>query len=207
LIKNEGSFILKLMMTKVVYVILTYLVASIPFGLIFCKLFKGVDVRTVGSGNIGATNVFRAAGPLAAFLTALFDISKSFFPVLIAKKYFALDFASVVALSAVVGHCFSIYLKFKGGKGVATTLGAFFALTWKGGIIFFVTWLFVVLMSGFVSLASMIASLILPLYFILSLSFTPAIFGLIITLIVIAKHSSNIKRLIDNEEPKIFKRK
>ena len=106
-----------------------------------------------------------------------------------------------------MGHCFSIYLKFKGGKGVATTLGAFFALTWKGGIIFFVTWLFVVLMSGFVSLASMIASLILPLYFILSLSFTPAIFGLIITLIVIAKHSSNIKRLIDNEEPKIFKRK
>jgi len=195
------------MTIKVLYVVFTYLLASIPFGLIFTKLLKGVDVRKVGSGNIGATNVFRAAGPLAAFLTAFFDISKSFFPVLIARKYFALDFASIVALSAVVGHCFSPYLKLKGGKGVATTLGAFFALTWKGGIIFFGTWLVVVLISGFVSLASMIASLTLPLYFILYPSLTPAIFGLIITLIVIAKHSSNIKRLIDNEEPKIFKRK
>lgn len=193
-------------MTKVVYVILTYLVASIPFGLIFCKLFKGVDVRTVGSGNIGATNVFRAAGPLAAFLTALFDISKSFFPVLIAKKYFALDFASVVALSAVVGHCFSIYLKFKGGKGVATTLGAFFALTWKGGIIFFGTWLVVVLISGFVSLASMSASLTLPLYYIITKELIPSLSGLLIMLIIIVRHSSNIKRLVNKKEPKIFRK-
>jgi len=194
------------MMTKVVYVILTYLVASIPFGLIFCKLFKGVDVRTVGSGNIGATNVFRAAGPLAAFLTALFDISKSFFPVLIAKKYFALDFASVVALSAVVGHCFSIYLKFKGGKGVATTLGAFFALTWKGGIIFFGTWLVVVLISGFVSLASMSASLTLPLYYIITKELVPSLSGLLIMLIIIVRHSSNIRRLVNKKEPKIFRK-
>ena len=194
------------MMTRVVYVILTYLVASIPFGLIFCKLFKGVDVRTVGSGNIGATNVFRAAGPLAAFLTALFDISKSFFPVLIAKKYFALDFASVVALSAVVGHCFSIYLKFKGGKGVATTLGAFFALTWKGGIIFFGTWLVVVLISGFVSLASMSASLTLPLYYIITKELVPSLSGLLIMLIIIVRHSSNIRRLVNKKEPKIFRK-
>ncbi|MCD6130772.1 MAG: glycerol-3-phosphate 1-O-acyltransferase PlsY [Candidatus Hydrothermae bacterium] len=194
------------MMTKVVYVILTYLVASIPFGLIFCKLFKGVDVRTVGSGNIGATNVFRAAGPLAAFLTALFDISKSFFPVLIAKKYFALDLASVVALSAVVGHCFSIYLKFKGGKGVATTLGAFFALTWKGGIIFFGTWLVVVLISGFVSLASIFASLTLPLYYIITKELVPSLSGLLIMLIIIVRHSSNIRRLVNKKEPKIFRK-
>ncbi|HHF52842.1 MAG TPA: acyl-phosphate glycerol 3-phosphate acyltransferase, partial [candidate division WOR-3 bacterium] len=127
--------------------------------------------------------------------------------VLIAKKYFALDFASVVALSAVMGHCFSIYLKFKGGKGVATALGAFFALTWKGGIIFFGTWLLVVLTSGFVSLASITASLILPIYFILYHYLTPFISGLTITLIVITKHSSNIKRLINKEEPKIFKKR
>lgn len=195
------------MTVKVVYVVFTYLLASIPFGLIFGKLLKDVDVRKVGSGNIGATNVFRAAGPLAAFLTALFDISKSFFPVFIARKYFGLDFASIVALSAVLGHCFSPYLKLKGGKGVATTLGAFFALTWKGGIIFFVTWLVVVLISGFVSLASMMASIVVPLYFILSHSFTPAISGLIITLIVIIRHFSNIKRLINKQEPKIFQRK
>ena len=195
------------MTIKALYIVFTYLLASIPFGLIFTWLLKGIDVRKVGSGNIGATNVFRAAGPLAAFLTALFDISKSFFPVLIAKKYFALDFASVVALSAVMGHCFSIYLKFKGGKGVATALGAFFALTWKGGIIFFGTWLLVVLTSGFVSLASITASLILPIYFILYHYLTPFISGLTITLIVITKHSSNIKRLINKEEPKIFKKR
>lgn len=188
-------------MEIVLYSIIAYLIGSIPFGLIVGKIF-GKDVRKEGSGNIGATNVTRVIGKKAGLLVLFLDAVKGFFPVyyLISKGYPS-KIVSVVSIFAVLGHTFSVFLKFKGGKGVATALGVLLALNTKVSIIILTFWLGIFLTTGYVSLASIISSSISwVVLHILSgdIYYTYAAF--FIALIIIFKHKSNIERLIEGKE-------
>ena len=136
----------------------SYLSGSIPFGLILTKIFGGQDIRKIGSGNIGATNVLRTGNKFLAAITLLFDVIKGYLPVIITKQYFP-ELIHLSCLLAFLGHIFPIWIKFKGGKGVATYLGILFALSYGLGFLFTFTWLIVSLIFNYSSLSSMFASL------------------------------------------------
>jgi glycerol-3-phosphate acyltransferase PlsY len=187
-----------------------YLLGSIPFGLLLTRLFGGVDVRKSGSGNIGATNVARVAGPLAGILTLLFDAGKGAAAVWLAGTISneSAAWMTIAALAALLGHCFPIWLKFRGGKGVATAAGAFFVLcpvALLGSVIVF---LLVVFFWRYVSLASISAAAAMPLliYLLWAPHHAPppiVTFGsLAAAAIIIYKHDGNIQRLVQGEEPK-----
>lgn len=185
---------------ELLFIVLTYLVASIPFGFIVGKLF-GKDVTKEGSGNIGATNVARTIGKKAGIFVLILDALKGFIPVYISKMYFDDPFVAVIAVVAVFGHCYSIFMKFKGGKGVATGLGVLVALSPKVAIIVITLWLGIFLATGYVSLASVISafmSWIMMNYIEANYYFTIA--ALVSSLIIVYKHSSNIERLIKGTE-------
>ncbi len=192
-------------LTFYLYVIGTYLLASIPFGYIVGKLF-GKDVTKEGSGNIGATNVTRTIGKKAGILVLILDLLKGFIPVYYAKLIFwDTKLIAIIATTAVIGHCFSIFMKFKGGKGVATGFGVLIALSGKTAFIVFLIWLGTFLVSGYVSLASIISSsLAWIIIFYLEKDFyiTTAVF--ISSLIIFLKHSANIERLIDGTESRFI---
>ena len=192
-----------------------YLLGSIPFGLLVGKLFAAADVRKAGSGNIGATNVARVAGPLAGFLTLLFDAAKGAFAVLLAARLTneSALWMMIAGLCALVGHCFPIWLGFHGGKGVATAAGVFLVLcppAFLGAVILF---FLVVLYWRFVSLGSMSAAAAMPLliYFFWAPRHAPpyaVTFGsLAAALLVVYKHDANIQRLVQGDEPKFSFRK
>lgn len=185
----------------ILYLLGTYLIASIPFGYIVGKLF-GKDITKEGSGNIGATNVTRTIGKKAGALVLLLDMLKGFIPVYFAKHIFwDTKYIALVAVVAVMGHCFSIFMKFKGGKGVATGFGVLLALSAKTALIVFLLWLGVFLVSGYVSLASVFSaslSWIVFFYIERDMYLTTAVF--ISSLIIIMKHSSNIERLMQGTE-------
>ncbi len=188
-------------------VVITYFLSGIPFGLIFSKWFKGIDVRKVGSGNIGATNVFRAAGWKIALLTAVFDISKSALPVIYAKTKISPEFAYIVAIFAVMGHIFSPYLFFKGGKGVACLFGALLGLNPLYFIIFLAIFVLLILITRYVSLSSIITSFFVLLYMLLFVRQQQAIlFGVVVFLLIVLRHKGNIERLRKGKEPKIGKK-
>ena len=187
-----------------------YLLGSIPFGLLFTRLFGGGDVRKAGSGNIGATNVARVAGPIPAVLTLIFDFAKGAAPVWLAARMTAESATWMVsaALAAIVGHCFPIWLKGRGGKGVATAAGAFCVLSpaaLLGSIILF---LIVLFFWRYVSLASISAAAAMPLlmYFLWAPGHAPPLvvdFGTLFAAgLVIFKHDANLQRLMDGEEPR-----
>jgi len=187
-----------------------YLLGSIPFGLVFTWLFGGGDVRKSGSGNIGATNVARVAGPLPAVLTLLFDVAKGAVPVWLAGRVSngSATWMMIAALAALLGHCFPVWLKFRGGKGVATAAGAFFVLcppALLGSVILF---LLVLFFWRYVSLASISAAAAMPLliYFLWAPHHAPPLivtFGaLAAAAIIVYKHDANIQRLVQGEEPK-----
>ncbi len=185
-------------------VVAAYLIGAIPFGLLFARLLTGKDPREHGSGNIGATNAMRTGGKRVGAITLLADILKGTIPVAIA---IALDvdelLIGAVALSAFLGHIFPIYLGFRGGKGVATMFGVVIPwLPWVAAGAFAV-WIIVFRLTRYVSLASILAGISLPL-FTLSLRASWVEFGLCIMLggIMILRHQSNIRRLIAGEEPK-----
>jgi len=187
-----------------------YLLGSIPFGLLLGKLFGGSDVRQSGSGNIGATNVARVAGPFAGVLTLLFDIGKGAFAVYLALR-FANESATwmiVAMLSVLVGHCFPVWLKFRGGKGVATAAGTFFVLSPYAALGAILVFILVVAYWRFVSLASISAAAAMPLliYFLWAPGHAPpyvVTFGtLAAVLLIVVKHDANIQRLVQGEEPK-----
>ena len=182
-----------------------YLVGSIPFGVIISKFLGLGDLRKVGSGNIGATNVLRTGNKLAAFLTLLFDFSKGICAVLMVKHFFDEDAVQISALSALVGHCFPVWLRFKGGKGVATFLGVAIALSFTIGIICCFVWLLVALMKRMSSLASLISAISAPAGAIFFGQ--PKIFLLLtfLAIIVFVRHKQNIDRIIAGVEPKIGK--
>ena len=144
-------------MDILIVILLSYLSGSIPFGLILTKIFRDQDIRNIGSGNIGATNVLRAGNKFLAALTLLLDISKGYIPVIIAQQYFP-ELIQLSCLLAFFGHIFPVWLKFKGGKGVAVYVGIILALSFKLALIFGATWLIVLLLFKYSSLSSILAS-------------------------------------------------
>lgn len=194
------------MLSSVLFLIFTYLFASIPFGLLIGKIFYGKDIRLEGSKNIGATNVLRTCGKLAGISTFFLDGLKGAIPVLLAKYIFQNDIYFIVGFIAIVGHIFPIYLKFKGGKGVATTILVLFAINYIFGLIGVIIWAIFLLLFGFVSLASIMMSILLiPFAFLIeSGNFNLAIFNILFAILITFKHFENIKRLLSKEEKKMF---
>jgi glycerol-3-phosphate acyltransferase PlsY len=187
-----------------------YFLGSIPFGLLLAKLFGGGDVRKTGSGNIGAANVARAAGPLAGILTLVLDTAKGAAAVLLAARstHESAVWMMLAALAALVGHCFSVWLKFKGGKGVATALGVFLALCPPAALAALFLFTLVAACWRYASLGSISAAAAMPLlmYLLWAPHHAPPLiisFGsLAATLLVIYQHRANIQRLVRGEEPR-----
>ena len=187
---------------------IVYFFGSIPFAYIFPKIFGLGDIRKLGSGNVGATNVLRTGNKLLAIIVLAFDIIKGFIPLFILKNYYYNELSEFTILCigsvAIIGHIFPIWLKFKGGKGVATYIGFLFAINYIFGIIFIITWLLIAFLKKYSSLASIISLILLPLFAILFSYQEHVIYLLIlINLIIIFKHYSNIYRLINKLETKI----
>ena len=180
----------------------SYFLGSIPFGLIITKVFLRKDIRKVGSGNIGTTNVLRTGKKSLAIATLIFDILKGYVSVIITLKYFN-DLVYFSALICFIGHIFPVWLKFKGGKGVATYLGIILALSFKFGIIFGLTWLLISFIFKYSSLSSMIGALIVFVYSIFLNNITLSIFLFITFIIILYTHRENIVRLKDSSETKI----
>ena len=186
----------------ILVLIYSYFLGSIPFGLIITKVFLRKDIRKVGSGNIGTTNVLRTGKKSLAIATLIFDILKGFVSVVITLKYFN-DLVYFSALICFIGHIFPVWLKFKGGKGVATYLGIIFALSFKFGIIFGITWLLISFIFKYSSLASMISALIVFAYSTILDNTTLSFFLFISFIIILYTHRENIVRLKDSKETKI----
>lgn len=187
--------------------ILGYLLGSIPFGLIFTRLSGAGDIRQVGSGGTGATNVLRTGKYGAAAATLLFDAAKGVAAVLIAGHLWGETAAAIAAVGAVLGHLFPAWLGFKGGKGVATSLGILLALYWPVALASLATWLVVAVATRISSLSALAAAVAAPIYMFLWGQEAFAIATLIIALLVLIAHRDNIKRLLAGTEPRIGKSK
>lgn len=184
-----------------------YVLGSIPFGLVMAKLFGLGDIRQIGSGNIGATNVLRTGNKLAAFLTLVLDAGKGAIAVLIARALFGEGAAGFAGMFAVLGHLFPLFLRFKGGKGVATFLGTLLALSFPAGLAACATWLVMAAIFRISSLSAITAALLAPVYvYVFYLHIHGAYLVAVLSVIVIAKHHANIGRLLKGEEPKIGKK-
>lgn len=194
-------------MSYLFVIILGYLLGSIPFGLLMTRLFKGVDIREYGSGNIGATNAYRVMGLGMGVLVALFDIGKGYFSVLLARQIFGPEATLILILAgiaAIAGHNWSIFLKFDGGRGVATSVGILISLMPKTVLISFFVWLVIVLTTQYVSLGSIVGAILIPIMAIVFKN--PPMYiglGLIIAVFVVYRHRPNIQRLLAGEENKI----
>ena len=174
---------------------------SIPFGLILTKVFLKKDIREIGSGNIGATNALRTGNKLIGYLTLLLDVLKAVTPVLYVKIHFP-DAVYISALRAFIGHVFPVWLKFKGGKGVATYVGILFSLNIIFGLAFVICWLIIFFISKYSSLASLIGSLSIPVYVLIMEGSENIFFFLIMFILIFFTHRENIKRLKNKGETK-----
>lgn len=180
-----------------------YLLGSVPFGVVMARLFGLGDLRSVGSGNIGATNVLRTGNKLAAFLTLILDAGKGGIAVLLARAAVGEDAAQVAGLCAFLGHLFPIWLQFKGGKGVATFLGTLLALAWPVGLAACATWLVTALIFRISSLSALAAAALSALWAFL-LGFPQMIvLPLALAVLVFVRHGANIKRIAAGTEPRI----
>ncbi len=174
---------------------------SIPFGLILTKIFLKKDIREIGSGNIGATNALRTGNKLIGYSTLILDVLKAVIPVLYVKINFS-DAVYISALCAFIGHVFPIWLKFKGGKGVATYVGILFSLNIIFGLVFGICWLIIFFISKYSSLASLIGSLSIPVYILIFEDLENIFFYVIMFILIFFTHRENIKRLKNKEETK-----
>ena len=181
--------------------ILSYLMGSIPFGFLLTKLFLKKDIREIGSGNTGATNVLRTGNKTIGYATLILDVVKAIIPVIYVKFYFP-EFLYITSLCTFLGHVFPIWLKFKGGKGVATYVGILFAINIYFGLIFITTWLITFALSKFSSLSSLTASFSVPIYLLILTQFDQVIFFTIMFVLIFFTHRENIKRLKNKEETK-----
>ncbi len=188
-------------MELILVISISYLMGSIPFGLILTKVFLKKDIRDLGSGNIGATNVLRTGNKLIGYFTLILDILKAAIPVIYVKFNFP-EFVYISSLSAFIGHVFPIWLKFKGGKGVATYVGILFSINYFLGIIFIVSWLIIFFISKYSSLGSLISSLLIPIFIFFNSSYENQYFFIIMFVLILYTHRENVKRLINNEESK-----
>ena len=185
---------------------LGYLLGSIPFGLFFAFASGGGDVRKIGSGGIGATNVLRTGKKWAAAATLLFDGLKGAAAVLIAREFLPPGSEIIAALAAVLGHIFPVWLGFKGGKGVATAFGVLLTLYWPAALIAAATWLIVAIFTRISSLSALITAVAAPVYMYLFHQIEYAVVTAIIAVLVIVMHRANIRRLLKGEEPRIGSR-
>ena len=179
----------------------SYLIGSIPFGFLLTKIFLNKDIRNIGSGNIGATNALRTGNKKIGFSTLILDILKAAITIIFVKFNYS-EFIFISSLCVFLGHVFPIWLKFKGGKGVATYVGILFSINLTYGLIFITIWLIVFFISKYSSLSSIIASLSIPLYLFIFLNSNDLFFFLIMFILVFFTHRENIKRLINKEESK-----
>jgi len=187
----------------ILYVIAySYLLGSIPFGLIITKIFLGKDIRNIGSGNIGTTNVLRTGKKSLAAATLLFDVLKGYVSILIAYKYFN-ELIYLSALICFIGHIFPVWLKFKGGKGVATYLGVILGISFTLGLIFSVAWIIIAIIFRYSSLSSILGSIIVCIYSIFTSNEIQSYFLFIIFVIIVFTHKENIIRLKSSKESKI----
>jgi len=185
-------------MDYLIIIIISYIIGSIPFGFLLTKFFLKKDIREIGSGNIGATNVLRSGNKIVGYLTLLLDVTKAILPVLYVKFNYG-DFVYISSLSVFLGHVFPIWLKFKGGKGVATYVGILFSINIIYGFVFGITWVIIFLISKYSSLSSLIACISLPIYLFFQGDKQIIFFGIMFVLIFYT-HRENIKRLKNKEE-------
>ena len=191
------------MTTEIITVfIASYLSGSIPFGLILTKIFLNKDLRKIGSKNIGATNVLRTGNKKVAGLTLFLDVSKGIIPILITREYFT-DLIYLSSLAAFLGHIFPVWLKFKGGKGVATYLGIIFILSFNLGVTFCVSWILISIVSKYSSLSSILSTMIVFLISFLNNNFELTSYLFITFIIILYTHRQNIVRIKNKSEDKI----
>ena len=187
-------------MDYLIIILISYLLGSIPFGLLLTKFFLNKDIRKIGSGNIGATNVLRSGNKLIGYTTLFFDIFKAVLPVIYIKLNHS-EFIYITSLCVFLGHVFPIWLKFNGGKGVATYLGILFSINLIYGLVFVITWIIVFILSKYSSLSSLLGSLSIPIYLFIS-NDHQMIFFIIMFVLIFYTHRENIKRLKNKEESK-----
>ena len=189
----------------IISLVIAYLLGSIPSGYWFGKYIKGIDLRKEGSGNVGATNALRVLGKPLGTLTLIADIAKGWFAVDIARRFLGIHdvYLVVVGLAAVCGHIFTIFLNFKGGKGVATTFGIFLAFTPLATMGAMLIWAICFFVTGYASVGSIVSAVLFPiLIFLLSTNKIYLILGIVLGIFIIVRHISNIKRLIAGTENK-----
>ena len=193
----------------IILAIISYFLGSIPFAFIVPKIFGIGDIRKVGSGNVGATNVLRTGKKSLAFLVLILDSLKGFLPVFLITNLYINNFEYffiIIFISsfAILGHIFPIWLKFQGGKGVATYIGFIFSIDYLLGLIFLIIWLLIATLSRYSSLSSIVSLILMPfILFIFSYQSNDILLFIAISIIIILKHYSNIKRLISKKETKI----
>ena len=188
------------------FIIIFYLMGSIPFALLIPKIFGHGDIRNIGSGNVGATNVLRTGNKFLAFLVLSLDVLKGLFPFILLNLFpenISLLQTIFLCHFSILGHIFPIWLKFKGGKGVATYIGFLFGVNLILALFFLITWLAIALVSKYSSLSSLIATTISPIYFITKSENYIAIFLIYLLAVIVIKHRENIKRLLNRTENKI----
>ena len=181
--------------------IICYLIGSIPFGYILTKVFLKKDIRDIGSGNIGATNALRTGNKTIGYTTLFFDIIKAVIPIIYIKFNFT-ELLYIASLCIFLGHVFPIWLKFKGGKGVATYVGILFALNIYFGLVFVISWLITFALFKFSSLSSLVASISIPIYLLILSKFEHIFFFTIMFVLIFFTHRENVKRLKNKEESK-----
>ena len=191
----------------IICALIIYLIGSIPFAFILTKLSGKGDIRNIGSGNIGTTNVLRTGNKFLALLVLLFDISKGYFPTFFIFNYiYSTDsiYAYFLGSCAIFGHLFPIWLNFKGGKGVATYVGFIFAINYFFGLMFIFFWLSIAFLTKYSSLASIVSLISIPLLItFLGYNSSISLYFLLLSTVLIIKHLANIKRLLNKKESKI----
>ena len=188
-------------MDLILIVLICYFLGSIPFGFILTKFFLKQDIREIGSGNIGATNVLRTGNKSIGYLTLLLDILKAVIPVIFIKINFS-EYLFISSLSVFLGHVFPIWLKFKGGKGVATYLGILFCINYILGFVFVIVWFLIFLIFKYSSLSSILATFTIPIFYYFFINNENYYFFIIMFILIFFTHRENIKRLLNNTESK-----
>lgn len=197
--------------SNLLLLLMAYLLGAFPAGLLVGKMVKGIDVRDYGSGNIGASNVWRTMGPLWGIGVFLFDFCKGYIPTLLTSRMHAPAHDSVspwlvvgVGLAAILGHNFSPFLRFKGGKGVATSLGVVYGLSPEAAVLGFVVWGVCLAVTKYISVSSMVAAVVTSLALVSVHRDLPhALFAVLVTLFVVVKHRANVARVKAGTEPKV----
>ena len=189
------------MFELIIIILLSYFLGSIPFGYILTKIFLKKDIRNIGSGNIGATNVLRTGSKSIGYATLILDLSKAILP-MIYTKVTNNEYLFLVGFCIFIGHVFPIWLKFKGGKGIATYIGILFCINYSLGLIFITIWLIIFVIFKYSSLSSIISSLLLPFFSFFFIEQDNLYFFVMMFVLIFFTHRENIKRLINKTEHK-----